>query len=71
MSRKDAMTFLSQLMLGLREGLMQTRQPCSVYSLMLGIQPANLQKNSDRPLDKEELDMARAAYLRAELPELK
>ena len=71
LSRKDAMSFLSQLMRGLRAGLLQTRQPCSVYSLMLGIQPANLQKNSDRPLDKEELDMARAAYLRAELPELK
>jgi len=37
---------------------------------MLGIQPANLQKLSDRPLGKEELDVARAAYLRTELPEL-
>ncbi len=37
---------------------------------MLGIQTANLQKLSDRPLGKGELDVARAAYLRSELPEL-
>ncbi len=70
LSAKDAMTFLSQLMRGLDDGIFKTKEPCQVYRLMLGIQPANLQKLSDRPLGKEELDMARAAYLRAELPDI-
>jgi len=71
LSYKDAMTFLSQLMSGLDDGILETREPCAVYRLMLGIQPASLQKLSDRPLGKNELDMARAAYLRRELPELR
>lgn len=71
LSAKDAMTFLSQLMSGLSDGILKTEEPCAVYRLMLGIQPANLQRLSDRPLGKEELDAARAAFLRAELPELK
>lgn len=71
LSGKDAMIFLSQLMSGLADGLLETEEPCPVYRLMLGIQPANLQKLSQKPLGKEELDVARAAYLRAELPELK
>ena len=71
LSYKDAMTFLSRLMSGLDDGILETREPCAVYRLMLGIQPASLQKLSDRPLGKNELDMARAAYLRRELPELR
>ncbi|MDD3252161.1 MAG: ATP--guanido phosphotransferase [Lachnospiraceae bacterium] len=70
LSEKDAMIFLSHLMRGFADGLVKTAEPCPVYRLMLGMRPANLQKLSDRPLGKEELDMARAAYLRAELPEL-
>lgn len=71
LSAKDAMTFLSQLMRGITDGILETAEPCSVYSLMLGIQPANLQRLSERPLDKEELDAARAAYLRSRLPDIK
>ena len=70
LSARDAMTFLSQLMSGINDGLLETKEPCAVYRLMLGIQPANLQKLSDRPLGKEELDVARASYLRSELPDL-
>ena len=70
LSMKDAMTFLSQIMTGICDGLIKPVEPCSVFRLMLGIQTANLQKLSDRPLDKGELDGARAAYLRGELPEL-
>ena len=68
---KDAMLLLSHLMAGISDGLVETEAPCSIYRLMLGIQTANLQKLSDRPMNKEELAQARAAYLRAELPELK
>ncbi len=70
LTMKEAMTFLSQLMAGMADGLVRTEKPCSVYRLMLGIQTANLRSLSDRPLDKEELDVARAIYLRRELPEL-
>lgn len=71
LSSKDAMIFLSQFMQGINDGVIQAVEPCAVYGLMLGIQPANLQRRSDRPLDKDELDIARAAYIRASLPELK
>lgn len=70
LTMKEAMTYLSHLMSGVSDGLIRFKEPCSVYRLMLGIQTANLQKLSDRPLDKEELDVARAGYLRKELPEL-
>lgn len=70
LSGKDAMIFLSQMMAGADDGILTFREPCSIYRLMLGIQTANLQKLSHKPLSKEELDVARAAYIREELPEL-
>lgn len=70
LTEKDAMIFLSRLMRGIADGVLTMAEPCAVYRLMLGIHSANLQKLSDRPLDKEELDTARATYLRCELPEL-
>jgi protein arginine kinase len=71
LNARDAMIFLSQLMAGLNDGLLETKEECSIYSLMLGVQPANLQKNIDRPLNKEELDVVRADFIRKKLPELK
>lgn len=70
LAAKEAMIFLSQLLSGINDGIIKLKEPCSIYRLMLGIQPANLQKLSDHPLGKEELEVARATYLRAELPEL-
>lgn len=70
LSAKDGMIFLSQMMAGVDDGLIAFREPCSIYRMMLGIQQANLQKLSHKPLGKEELDVARAEYLRKELPEL-
>lgn len=70
LSMKDAMTFLSQMMAGSADQLLTWQEPCSIYRLILGIQTANLQKLSDRPLGKEELDVERAAYLRRELPNI-
>lgn len=71
LSMKDAMTFLSQLMAGEADGLIQFGETCSVYRLMLGIQTASLQRASSKPLDRSELDAARAEYLRSRLPELR
>ncbi len=71
LTRKDAMEFLSQIMAGVADGRLKLVEPCSVYGLMLGIQPANLLKTADRLMDKEELDAARAVFLRTRLPEIK
>ena len=67
---KDAMVFLSRLLTGVSDGIIKFEEPCPVFAMMLGIQKANLQKLSQRPLSRAELDVARAGYLRAELPEL-
>ncbi len=71
LSIKEGMTFLSQILSGEEEGLLTFTQPESVYSLMLGIQEGNLLKLSKRPLSKMEIAVARAQYLRKELPKLK
>ena len=47
------------------------RLDAGIYNLMIGIQPANLQKYSRQPLGKDELEVARGRYLREHLPELK
>lgn len=70
LSMKEAMSYLSQLMAGAADGLIRFAEPCPVFPLILGIQNANLQNLSDKPLDKAELDVARAEYLRGRLPEL-
>lgn len=70
LTRKDGMEFLSQIMTGITDGILTVKEPCSVYGLMIGIQPANLLSLADRPLDKDELDAARAEFLRKRLPEI-
>ena len=50
LTMKEAMTYLSQLMAGITDGLIKPDNSCSIYRLMLGIQTANLQKLSNRPL---------------------
>ena len=70
LTRKDAMEFLSQIMVGVRDGILKTKEPCSIYRIMLGIQPANLLKLAEKPMEKEELEAARAQFVRAELPEI-
>ncbi len=67
---KDSMEFLSQIMAGVSQGILKFAEPCSVYALMLGLQPANLLSRADHPLNKEELEVARAEFIRAGLPEI-
>lgn len=69
-SEKDARIFISQLMAGEEDGLMAFDKKCSLYSLVIGIKPANLNLWAKRPLAKEELDGVRAAYVREHLPEI-
>lgn len=70
LTRKDAMEFLSQIMAGVADGIFTLRKPCSIYGLMLGVLPANLLRQAKKPLSREELDMVRADFLRARLPEI-
>lgn len=69
-AEKDARIFISQLMAGEEDGLMKFDKQCSLYNLIIGIKPANLNLWSRRPLDKDELDTVRAAYIRQNLPEI-
>lgn len=70
LSLKDGMLLLSELRLGLAEGLIRpaSEEDCCVYQLMIGIQPANLQLISETELTGEELDMQRAQFIRDHLP---
>ena len=67
---KEAMTFLSHVRAGIEDGLLKPADPVSIYRLMTEIQPANLQKMSEKPLGQEELEEVRASYIRDNLPDL-
>ena len=71
LTKKDSMEFLSQIMSGVADGILQMKEPCSIYALMLGVQTANLISQADRPLNKEEVEVARADFLRSRLPEIR
>ena len=64
------MTFLSHVRAGIEDGLLKPADPVSIYRLMTEIQPANLQKMSEKPLGQEELEEVRASYIRDNLPDL-
>ena len=69
-TERDARIFLSLLMAGEADELVSFASPCSLYRLILGSKPANLRLGAQRPLETEELDCARAAYIRERLPEI-
>ncbi|MDO5402382.1 MAG: hypothetical protein Q4F11_02985 [Eubacteriales bacterium] len=69
-SLKDGMLLLSQLRLGLAEHLIQPSSDVdvSVYQLMIGILPANLQMMSSAEMTAEDIDVARAQFIRDNIP---
>lgn len=69
-SIKDAMALLSELRMGLEQGLLKLADEdgFSTYNIMIGIQPANLQLISERELSEEEIDIKRARFIRENLP---
>lgn len=71
-SLKDGLMLLSQLRLGLSEGLVKTAEErdYAVYQLMIGIQPANLEMLASHELSEEELEVARAQFIRDNLPSI-
>ena len=68
----EGMNLLSDLQFGISSGLLKLEEPGrkSIYPLMMGIQPAHLQRLSARPLDDKTRDMARAEYVKEHLPEI-
>lgn len=73
LSLRDGLFLLSELRLGLAEGLIKfdTNEDCSIYQLMIGIQPANLILQSERSMSDDELDIQRSGFVRDNLPKLK
>ena len=70
LSGKEAIMFLSQIMAGVTDGVLEIGKPYSIYSLIMRSQAANLLSQLNRPYDKEELEVERAGYIRAHLPEI-
>lgn len=70
LSLKDALIYLSALLQGVSDGIIELKDPQAVYGLMFGVQPYNLLKLSERPLGKNEMEIARAGYIRQRLAEI-
>lgn len=70
LSLKEAMQFLSQLRWGNEEGVIEFADPFHCYELMLGVQPGNLSVFWEKEMDADEMNRARAEYVRRFLPEL-
>ncbi|MBP3543736.1 MAG: protein arginine kinase [Lachnospiraceae bacterium] len=67
---EEAMNLLSDIQFGLASGILKLEETVkkSVYPLMMGIQPAHLQRMAGKPLDKKESDIVRAGYIKENLP---
>lgn len=72
LSFNDAMMLLSEVMLGLNEGLInfEGANGYFIYKLMVEIQPGNLLMSARKSLSVEEVEIERAEYIRKNLPEI-
>lgn len=70
LSLKDALSFLSSLMMGNADGLIKLANAGRLYSLMIGVQSSSLLKTEGRPLNEDEIDEIRAKYIRDNIGEL-
>lgn len=70
LSLKDALIYLSSLMMGSADGLIKLKNPDILYSLMIGVGSSNLLRIADRPLTEDEIDEIRARYVRENLPKI-
>ena len=66
----DGELLLSQIRFGLASGLIKADgfDESNVYQLMIGIHPANLLMISNKDMDEEDLEVARADFIREHLP---
>ena len=70
LSLKDALSFISSLMMGSADGLIKLTNQNKLYSLMIGSQSSNLLKMTGRPLNEDEIDEIREEYIRENIGEL-
>lgn len=63
-SKKEAMNCLSDIRLGLIAGLDMPKLTLPIYTVMIQIQPGNLQRNARSKMNETEMDIARADFLR-------
>lgn len=70
LTEKECCMYLSKLRLGLCENIISLQEPVSIYEWMLKIQPCNLQVHYDRPMNEEDINKARATYIRKLIPDL-
>ena len=69
---EEGMNLLSNVQLGITTGIIQldADENFNIYSLVMGIQPAHLEKEKNRALKKEERDILRAEYVQKHLPDI-
>jgi protein arginine kinase len=72
LSSSEAMTLLSDMKLGFELGLIKSEESkqINIFELMTCIGPANLQKIEHKDLSIEQRDIARANYIRENLPKI-
>lgn len=69
LSTQDALTFLSDVRLGIDLGLITGIQPIVLQELLVQIRPAHLQRLMGREMDASARDVARAAWIRRRIAE--
>lgn len=67
LSLKECMIYLSQIRMGIANGLIRLKTPVNIYSLMIQCQPANLMQYTGRSLTEEELGIVRAQFIQTHL----
>ena len=69
---EEGMNLLSNVQLGITTGIIKldADENFNIYSLVMGIQPAHLEKEKNRALKKEERDILRAEYVQKHLPDI-
>lgn len=70
LSLKDAMIYLSALLQGEADELIAFDKPNRIYELMLNVQRFNIINRERGSLTKDEIEIARADYIRENLPKL-
>ena len=70
LTTKDAVTLLTQIKLGVDTGILTLEEDKNIYSLIMDIQPNNLQFIAGANLGNQQRDEMRAEYISENLPEL-
>lgn len=69
LSFKEGMMYLSQIRMGMANGLIHMKEPVNIHSLMIQSQPACLMQYAGHSLTEEECRLVRAQFIRENLPE--